>query len=52
MPIDESVAWVRDIVAQLLLITVKWESEIEKALEDSGVNVKLSDDGMIFGNVV
>jgi hypothetical protein len=42
---DESLQWVRDSLLDLLTAELSWETEIEKALERCGVNLKISSDG-------
>ena len=41
---DESVAWMRDVFLELLQSQLQWETDIETALEQCQVNVKLSDE--------
>ena len=44
--LDESVAWMRDLILTLLQVIVTWEGHIESSLEECGVNIKISEDGM------
>ncbi|XP_050412861.2 forkhead-associated domain-containing protein 1 isoform X1 [Patella vulgata] len=42
---DDTFTWMRDIMAEVLGVTSSWEHSIECALETSGFNVKLSNEG-------
>ena len=46
--VDESLAWIKDFAVGLLQAELSWETDIENALEQCGVNTKLTNDGM-FG---
>ena len=43
--IDEDLVWLKDSILDLLQGEADWENEIEGALEQCGVNVRLSDKG-------
>lgn len=42
---EESGAWLKDCLVNILTCILSWEQEIENALEKCGVNIKLSNDG-------
>ncbi|KAJ8320668.1 hypothetical protein KUTeg_002255 [Tegillarca granosa] len=43
---DESGAWLKDCLLNILTCILSWEQEIENALEKCGVNIKLSNDAI------
>ncbi len=43
--LSEDFSWVKDSFVQLLQGETEWENEIESALDQCGVNVRLSDQG-------
>ena len=45
--IDEDLVWLRESILDLLQGEADWENEIEIALEQCGINVRLSDKGKI-----
>ena len=45
--IDEDLVWLRESILDLLQGEADWENEIEIALEQCGVNVRLSEKGKI-----
>ena len=45
--LDESVAWMRDLVLALLQVMMTWQGHIEGSLEECGINVKISEDGQL-----
>ena len=50
--IDEDLVWLRESILDLLQGEADWENEIEIALEQCGVNVKLSEKGKIHSSSV
>lgn len=40
---DETLAWLRDGVVDILLAQLAWETEIENSLEQAGINIRISD---------
>ena len=44
--IDEDLVWLKDSILDLLQGETDWENEIEGALEQCGVNVRLLDKGI------
>ena len=47
---DDTFTWIKDQFTEILQGQNDWESRIEAALEECGVNVKLSDDGRFSFN--
>jgi hypothetical protein len=46
--VDEPMSWMKEAVIAFLNVLVKWQSQIEKALEDCGINIKISEEGNAF----
>lgn len=43
----EELVWVKDELVTLLSSALSWEQNIETSLDNCGINVKLSNDGML-----
>ena len=43
--VDESLEWAKELSLEYLQASLEWEGQIEAALEECGVNTKLSEDG-------
>lgn len=44
--VNDTVSWIKDVAVGILQGELSWETDIESALEQCGVNVKLTNDGM------
>ena len=42
--LDESLTWMRDNVVEMLQTQLAWETDIETALQQAGINVRISDE--------
>ncbi len=41
---DESIHWIKEVLIELFEGQLRWEADIEKVIEESGINVKISND--------
>ena len=44
-PVEEAIVWVRDNTVAMLQTVLTWQQDIETALTQAGINVKISDEG-------
>ena len=45
LTLDDSITPLKDDLIKIFQLQHKWQCDLEKALEDCGINVKVSDDG-------